>query len=290
MTAYTTRRLESAADIAALISVVAALEGCSAEQAKGFVDGLRESLGDTFEASLVFSTQQQQIVGAVVLRPMPMGHLELFGGVPKHSNRHEISLALLHGARAAAPDAVLASFASDLYWDVSALEPLGFKAVAQYQRLQTAAPHLEQIALPAGFTISSYSQTPDLEGLIVGLRCYEDMWGHHRVDPAQVAAGLSSYNPALIWLARDALGSVAGVCRATLSDGKAWIDAPGVRLNSRGFNLHRALLGHALHALSARGATTFTLESWGESETNSTDYLELGFQVLESEAIVAWNA
>jgi len=54
--------------------------------------------------------------------------------------------------------------------------------------------------------------------------------------------------------------------------------------------LHRALLSHALHALSARGAMTFTLESWGVSEANSADYLELGFQILESEAIVAWNA
>ena len=32
------------------------------------------------------------------------------------------------------------------------------------------------------------------------------------------------------------------------------------------------------------------LESWGESAGNSADYLKLGFSVLESEAIVAWNA
>ena len=102
--------------------MIAALEGCSAEQAKSFVDGLRESLENAFEASLVFAAQQQQIVGAVVLRPMPTGHLELFGGVPVQANRFDISLALLRGARTAAPDAVLASFASDLYWDVSALD------------------------------------------------------------------------------------------------------------------------------------------------------------------------
>lgn len=79
---------------------------------------------------------------------------------------------------------------------------------------------------------------------------------------------------------------MAGVCRATLSDGAAWIDAPGVRQDSRGLNLHCTLFGHALHALGARGATTFTLESWGES----ADYLELGFQILESKAIIAWDA
>jgi len=95
--------------------VIAALEGCSAEQAKSFIDSLRESLGNAFEASLVFAAQHQQIVGAVVLRPMPLGHLELFGGVPVQANRFDISLALLRGARAAAPDAVLASFASDLH-------------------------------------------------------------------------------------------------------------------------------------------------------------------------------
>ena len=287
----TTRRLETAADIDALIGVVAALEGCTLEQANGFVDGLRESLGDTFEDSLVFAVQQLEIVGAVVLRPMPMGHLELFGGVPKHPDRHAISLALLRGARVAAPKAVLATFASDLYWEVSTLELLGFREVAQYQRLQATAPHLEAIALPAGFTISSYADHPDLAGLVAGLRCYEDLWGHHRVDATQVEAGLSNYDAALIWLARDAQGGVAGVCRATLSDGKAWIDAPGVQTDSRNrnLNLHRALLGHALHALSARGATTFTLESWGEIDANSADYLELGFEVLESEAIVAWG-
>ena len=32
------------------------------------------------------------------------------------------------------------------------------------------------------------------------------------------------------------------------------------------------------------------LEGWGESASSSADYLELGFSVLESEAIVAWNA
>ena len=170
------------------------------------------------------------------------------------------------------------------------IEPLGFNPVAQCQRLQAAAPHLEPVALPAGFTISSYTENPDLAGLVAGLRCFEDMWGHHRVAPAQVAAGLGNYDAALIWLARDELGGVAGVCRATLSDGGAWIDAPGVRIDSRGLNLHCALLGHALHALGARGATTFTLESWGESAADSADYLELGFQILESEAIVAWDA
>ena len=286
----TTRRLEDTADIDALIGVIATLEGCTFDQARGFVTGLRESLGDAFEDSLVFAVQQQQIVGAVVLRPMPMGHCELFGGVPAHPERHDISLALLRGARVAAPDAVLATFASDLYWEVSALEPLGFKTVAQYQRLQATAPHLEEVALPAGFTVSSYAETPDLEGLVAGLRCYEDMWGHHRVDPTQVAVVLSNYDPALIWLARDAVGGIAGVCRATLDDGKAWIDAPGVRSDARGSNLHRALIGQALHALSARDAKTFTLESWGESASNSADYLELGFTVLESEAIVAWDA
>ncbi len=284
-----TRKLETAADIDALIGVVAALEGCTLEQAKGFVDRLRESLEEAFEDSLVFVTQHQQIVGAVVLRPMPMGHFELFGGVPAHPKRHDISRALLRGARAAAPNAVLATFASELYWAVSALEPLGFKAVAQYQRLQATAPRLEPVALPAGFAISSYADHPDLAGLVAGLRCYEDLWGHHRVDAKQVAAGLSNDDPALIWLARDALGNVAGVCRATLSDGQAWIDAPGVRSDSRNLNLHRALLGHALRELSARGATTFTLESWGESASNSADDLELGFEVLESEAIVAWD-
>jgi len=157
---------------------------------------------------------------------MPMGHLELFGSVPVQANRFDISLALLRGARAAVPDAVLASFASDLHWDVSALEPLGFKAVAQYQRLQAAAPRHEPVASPAGLTISSYAAHPDLAGLVAGLRCFEEMWGNHRVDPAQVAAGLSNYNPALIWLARDELGGVASMYRATPSDGEAaWIEA-----------------------------------------------------------------
>lgn len=57
------------------------------------------------------------------------------------------------------------------------IEPLGFRAVAQYQRLQAAAPHLEPVALPTGFTISSYTENPDLAGLVAGLRCFEDMWG-----------------------------------------------------------------------------------------------------------------
>ena len=286
----TTRKLESAADIHALIGGVSTLEGCTPEQAAGFVASLRQSLGDAFEDSLVFALRELQVVGAIVLRPMPLGHLELFGGVPAHADRHAISLALLRGARAAAPNATLSTFASDLYWDISALEPLGFTEVAQYQRLHSTAPRLEPVILPDGYTISSYAEHPDLAGLVAGLRCYEDLYGHHRVDPTQVEASLSNTDTALIWLARDALGAVAGVCRATLSDGRAWIDAPGVRIDARGLKLHSALLMHALHALSARDATAFTLESWGESAVVSAGFLEVGFEILEFEAIVAWEA
>jgi GNAT superfamily N-acetyltransferase len=288
--AYEARGFEAQSDLEAFAELVSQLEGCSLEQARGFIASLQKQLGESFEVSLVFvENLEGKALGAVLMRPTPKGSLELFGGVPKHAERQAISEALLRAAQVLGSTQGLSTYATENYWDVAALEASGFTEVAKYQRLESTEIQLEGIELPIGFTLRSFAETSSLDDLVAGLRLFEDMWGHHHVDPESVAGSLRSYDPHDIWILKDQESRVAGLCRGTLSDGAAWIDAPTIRSDLRGQGLHRALLTRTLETLKARGAVRFTLESWGEDAANSRDYLELGFALAEETPIVAWQ-
>jgi GNAT superfamily N-acetyltransferase len=287
---YRTRGFEQRSDLEAFAEIVAQLEGCSVEGARGFIGSLQQQLGEGFEASLVFVDDlEEHTLGAVLLRPTPKGSFELFGGVPAHTERHAISDALLRASQVLGKARGVSTYATENYWNIAALEASGFKEVAKYQRLESTEIHLERIEWPTGFTLQSFAETSSLDDLVAGLKLFEDIWGHHHVDPEGVAENLASYDPHDIWILKDQESQVSGLCRGTLSNGTAWIDAPGVRTDLRGQGLHRALLMRTLETLKARGAVRFTLESWGETAANSADDLEFGFLLAEETPIVAWQ-
>jgi GNAT superfamily N-acetyltransferase len=288
MKSYSTRLLTQPSDLEIFAGIIVALEGCSALQAQGWISSLQTQMGDALEPSIVFVAEsvESTVLGAVLLRPTPNGYYELFGGVPMHANRAKISIALLKAAQV--KGSKIYTFASENYWDTTILESLGFEEVGQYQRLGNLQAKLEPVALAQDFLISSFADNPDPADIVAGLQCYEDMWGHHPVKAEQVLSNLSNYDPPNTWLVKDAQGRVAGYCGVTISEASARVDAPAVRPDARGLGIHRVLLAKALSAIP-KTITDIGLESWGESAENSADYLQMGFVLLESEAIVAWS-
>jgi GNAT superfamily N-acetyltransferase len=292
MTVYRTSGFEQPNDLESFVDIVARLEGCDLETARGFIASLQNELGNGFAEAflLVSADSQSEPLGAVVLRPTPKGSLELFGGVPEHVDRATISEVLLRGAQALGGIQGVSTFASINYWDLATLERAGFREVAQYERFESHAPRLGMVNLPTGFTLSNFNANTDFEALLAGLRFYEDQWGHHHVNADAVRLGLEAYDPAHIWMLRDAEHTAAGLCRATLGSLSAWIDAPSVRPDLRGQGLHRALLTRTLEHFMLGGVSSFSLESWGEDPTNRADFLELGFRSVERTPLVVWRA
>ncbi len=288
---FLNRQFETDADLDVLAEIIAVIEGCSIVQAQTQVHSLRVEMGDSLERSVLFIQAEldSTVLGAVLLRPTPKGVLELFGGVPAHPNHAEICETLLRGAQALAGGRGLFTFAAPTYWDVATLERSGFETVAHYQRLTCHSVSLEPVELPQGFTLVNFGQNPDFSDLVAGLRCFEDMWGHHLVNAELLERDLQNYAPEDIWILRDSQATVAGLCRAVVADGEAWIDAPAVRTDLRGRGLHRALLAQTLNAFHSRVVNSFTLESWGEDPHCSADYLEFGFERVESVGIVVWQ-
>jgi GNAT superfamily N-acetyltransferase len=289
MTSYFTRPLTQPSDFELFASVIVALENCTFEQAKGWISSLQTQMGEALEQSIIFVAElpESKVLGAVLLRPTPNGFYELFGGVPKQLNRAELSITLLEAAQV--KGGKIYTFASENYWDTTILESLGFEEVAQYQRLGNLHFNSEPVVLPSGFSISSFADNPEPADIVAGLQCYEDLWGHHPVKAEQVMGNLANYDPLNTWLVKDAQGFVAGYCSVTISGTSARVDAPAVRPDARGLGIHRALLAQAINAIP-KTITDFSLESWGEGIENSSDYLQMGFVLLESEAIVVWSA
>ncbi len=289
MESYNTRLLTQPSDLEIFAEIIVALEGCTFLQAQGWISSLQIQMGEAFEQSIIFvaESSQSKVLGAILLRPTPNGFYELFGGVPTHSNRAKISIALLKAAQV--KGGKIYTFDSENYWDTTILEPLGFEEVGQYQRLGNLHFNPEPVALPQGFFISNFANNPESADIVAGLQCYEDMWGHHPVEAAQVMNNLSNYNPQHTWLVKDVQGLVTGFCSVSILEASARVDAPAVRSDARGVGIHRALLTQALSAIP-KTITDVSLESWGESVENSADYLRMGFELLESEAIVAWSS
>jgi hypothetical protein len=177
------------------------------------------------------------------------------------------------------------TYADEAYWDATTLERLGYREVAQYRQLRASSLSLSSSSV--GAPIKSFLEHRNLDDLVTALRFYEDLWGHHTVNAAQVAASLEGFDPRNIALMFDDHQYIAGVCRATLDGTRAWVDAPSLRPDLRHPERYLALLRHALLELRTQGATAFTLESWGDVPEVVQAYLDLGFTLETSNAIVA---
>lgn len=167
-----------------------------------------------------------------------------------------------------------------------------FEPVSTYTRLSVPATQtFPTPALPRGFTIRSYDQIERVDLYTQALnRCYEGQWGHLHVTEEDIAPSLAQLNHSGNFLLFAPDGSIAGFCRADLSDSDgseseltALIDAPGIVPEYRAANLVLPLLLTVIHWLLPQGLATLELEAWGDTPATIALYRSLGFQPIKEE-------
>lgn len=169
----------------------------------------------------------------------------------------------------------------------------GFEPISTYTRLSlTRMQSFPAPALPQGFTTHSYDQIEQVDLYTEALnRSYEGYWGHLQSTQEEVARFLPHLNHAGIFLLFAPDGTIAGTCRAELSDQltqergvpTALIDAPGIVAGYRDAKLALPLLLTAIHWLLLHHPATLDLEAWGEAPGTLARYRSLGFTVTKEE-------
>lgn len=169
----------------------------------------------------------------------------------------------------------------------------GFEPVSTSTRLSLIGKQsFPAPVLPQGFTVQSYDQIERVDLYTEALnRCYEGYWGHLRCTEEEVTQFLPAFNHAGIFLFFAPDGTIAGTCRANLSERlteerKApvgLIDAPGIVTQYREANLSLALLLTAIHWLLPQDPEILEIESWGESPDTLEHYRSLGFSTAKEE-------
>jgi mycothiol synthase len=170
---------------------------------------------------------------------------------------------------------------------------LGFSPVSSYTRWSVSAQQpFPPPGLPPGFRTRRYDQIQQI-GLYTEAmnRSYEGLWGHIQVTEEETARWLPHLNPAGILLLFDPDDTLAGTCRAELSEPlttargapTGLIDAPGIIPKWRDAQLTFPLLLTAIHWLLPQEPTTLELESGGDAPDTLTLFRSLGFQVIKEE-------
>src|SRR5215472_5384724 len=169
----------------------------------------------------------------------------------------------------------------------------GFAPVSTYTRL--TAPGKQTFptpTLPQGFTTRSYDRIQRLDLYTQAMnRCYEGLWGHLHTTEDEVAGWLPQLNHAGIFFLFAPDGTIAGVCRADLSEHlttqrgapTALIDAPGVVTAYRNSNLYLPLLLTTMHWLLPQSPATLELESWSDAPDTLALYRSIGFTTMKEE-------
>ena len=169
----------------------------------------------------------------------------------------------------------------------------GFEPVSTYTRLSVSGQQSFPVpVLPQGFTTRSYDQIQRVDLYTEAInRGYQGLWGHLQTTQEGNAAWLTQLNHAGIFLLFAPDGTIAGICRADLSEHlttergvpTALIDAPGVVPEYRAANLYLPLMLTAIHWLLPQGPTRLELESWGDAPATLALYRSLGFTVMKEE-------
>lgn len=169
----------------------------------------------------------------------------------------------------------------------------GFEPVSTYTRLSlTDIQSFAAPVLPQGFTTQSYDQFERVDLYTEALNhSYEGYWGHLHCTEEEVARFLPYLNPAGIFLLFAPDGTIAGTCRAELSEQltqergipTALIDAPGIVIRYRKADLALPLLLTAIHWLLPQHPAVLELEAWGEAPDTLARYRSLGFTTMKEE-------
>ncbi|MGI8587044.1 MAG: GNAT family N-acetyltransferase [Chloroflexia bacterium] len=179
----------------------------------------------------------------------------------------------------------------------SFLEHLGFKQVQSFvlMRLSPQTP-LAEPELPPGYTIRPYTEVNDIPTLTNALnRGFIGHWDQHDDTEEEIAHWLKSEDvrPEGIFLAYGPQGDVAGVCIATIGEGRAlrrgvptgYIDSLAVVPEHRSHGLGRALLLTGMRLLRAEGQEVVELDAIGDNELALPLYEGVGFTVARRELI-----
>jgi mycothiol synthase len=169
----------------------------------------------------------------------------------------------------------------------------GFEPVSTFIRLSlTELPTFPAPDLPQGFTTRSHDQLERVDLYTEALnRGYEGYWGHVQSTQEEVARFLLHLNHAGIFLLFAPDGTLAGTCRAELSEQftqergtpTALIDAPGIVARYREAGLALPLLLTVIHWLLPQYPQTLELEAWGEAPGTLALYHALGFTATKEE-------
>jgi mycothiol synthase len=162
----------------------------------------------------------------------------------------------------------------------------GFDQVGEAWELHASADcPIAEPEWPAGFSLRTYAQNPDLSQLLeVCNRSRRDMWGHWEnyagaVTEEVVMRWLPHWAWNGIFLVLSPAGEAVGVCRAELNTGgSANIDPPTIVPEHRHQLLQRPLLLTAWRWLRAQGAGQTLLQTWGDAASTVALYRILGFQ------------
>ena len=157
-----------------------------------------------------------------------------------------------------------------------------------------APPHAELPSprWPDGYHATTYADSPELDTYVeLCNRAFGDLWGHWEnfpgaVDAAHMTETLTHFDPAGIFIARDAAGNAVGQCRAKAADDEASphiLDQPAVIPAARDAGLHVPLALAAAHWLRRRDLRPVRLESWGDPAETVTSYESLGFALTKHE-------
>jgi ribosomal protein S18 acetylase RimI-like enzyme len=97
---------------------------------------------------------------------------------------------------------------------------LGFSPVSSYTRLRVATQHpFPAPELPQGFRTRSYGQIQRVDLYAEAMnRSYEGLWGHVQTTEEEIAGWLPHLNQAGIFLLFAPDDTLAGTCRAELSE------------------------------------------------------------------------
>ena len=170
---------------------------------------------------------------------------------------------------------------------------LGFSPVSSYTHWSVSAKQpFPPPGLPEGFLARSYDHIQRIDVYTEAMnRSYEGFWGHIHVTEEETARWLPQLNPAGIFLLFAPDDTLAGTCRAELSEPLSTargaptglIDAPGIIPKWREAQLALPLLLTAIHWLLPQEPTTLELESWGDAPGTLALYRSLGFRVIKEE-------
>ncbi|HZU69650.1 MAG TPA: GNAT family N-acetyltransferase [Ktedonobacteraceae bacterium] len=167
----------------------------------------------------------------------------------------------------------------------------GFEPVAMYTRMLATEIHGFPIArMPSGFTVRSYDQVQQLDLLVEAMnRGYEGLWGHRHVEREELGKWIPQFIQEGIFLLFAPGGTVAGMCRAEMSEHltslrgvpTALIDAPGIVPEYRETGLHVPLVLTAVQWLIPQAPARIEMESWGDALSTLASYRGLGFTPMQ---------